>query len=168
MCVYVFVDLGFYFSVCLSVCPSACAGCHFNALTNAAYQILITNLCIIIAQATTFVSHCRVVSQRQQQWEPLNRIDTLCTFITYLQKTANGRENFSRTFRLYLSPFALLLPYHVPFSFRYLPFELDKLKFNNSKRFIELISNVQTHVQTQTHTHTYLCIKSSSFVLFPI
>lgn len=168
MCVYVFVDLGFYFSVCLSVCPSACAGCHFNALTNAAYQILITNLCIIIAQATTFVSHCRVVSQRQQQWEPLNRIDTLCTFIAYLQKTANGRENFSRTFRLCLSPFALLLPYLVPFSFRYLPFELDKLKFNNSKRFIELISNVQTHVQTQTHTHTYLCIKSSSFVLFPI
>lgn len=157
MCVYVFVDLGFYFSVCLSV-RLPYAGCHFNALTNAAYQILITNLCIIIAQATTFVSHCRVVSQRQQQWEPLNRIDTLCTFIAYLQKTANGRENFSRTFRLYLSPFALLLPYHVPFSFRYLPFELDKLKFNNSKRFIELISNVQTHVQTQTHTHTHVFV----------
>lgn len=43
------------------------------------------------------------------------------------------------TFRLCLLSLSLSLPTRFV-----APFELDKLKFNNSKRFRELISNVQT------------------------
>lgn len=127
---------------------------------NAVYQILITNLCIIITQATqpakspfylsptttTTTKGMRTI--RTEGTQP-HRYPTLCKFIahtylhTYLSysKLQMAERILPTTFRLCFR--SLSLPHPLPTRF-VAPFELDKLKFNNSKRFRELISNVQT------------------------
>lgn len=107
---------------------------------NAVYQILITNLCIIITQATQPAKSPFYLSPttRAEATQP-HRYPTLCKFIAHTYLNCKWQSVFCPQLFDFASSPSLSLPTRFV-----APFELDKLKFNNSKRFRELISNVQT------------------------